>query len=115
MALAARDRPVGTLTPHHRPRRSKQLVQRDPIANRALNELMHHYTVAEEKSPTLGKGAHAEQRGVSEQQCDKNDQRQEKPPVKILALKEVRPLRIAPKGTFDVLDAKWVHPTPSLH
>ena len=25
-------------------------VQRDPIANRALNELMHHYTVAEEKS-----------------------------------------------------------------
>ena len=24
-------------------------VQRDPIANRALNELMHHYTVAEEK------------------------------------------------------------------
>jgi hypothetical protein len=25
-------------------------VQRDPIANRALNELMHHYTAAEEKS-----------------------------------------------------------------
>jgi hypothetical protein len=25
-------------------------IQRDPIANRALNELMHHYTVAEEKS-----------------------------------------------------------------
>ena len=25
-------------------------VQRDPIANRALKELMHHYTVAEEKS-----------------------------------------------------------------
>jgi hypothetical protein len=25
-------------------------VQRDTIANRALNELMHHYTVAEEKS-----------------------------------------------------------------
>src|SRR6266702_8874604 len=25
-------------------------VQRDPIANRALNELMPHYTVAEEKS-----------------------------------------------------------------
>jgi len=25
-------------------------VQRDPIANRALNELMHQYTVAEEKS-----------------------------------------------------------------
>ncbi len=25
-------------------------VRRDPIANRALNELMHHYTVAEEKS-----------------------------------------------------------------
>src|SRR6266481_5274557 len=25
-------------------------VQRDPIANRALSELMHHYTVAEEKS-----------------------------------------------------------------
>src|SRR5215475_6808919 len=25
-------------------------VQRDPIANRALNELMHHYTVAEEKT-----------------------------------------------------------------
>jgi hypothetical protein len=25
-------------------------VQRDPIANRALNELMHHYTVTEEKS-----------------------------------------------------------------
>jgi hypothetical protein len=25
-------------------------VQRDPIANHALNELMHHYTVAEEKS-----------------------------------------------------------------
>src|SRR6267154_1780364 len=25
-------------------------VQRDPIANRALEELMHHYTVAEEKS-----------------------------------------------------------------
>ena len=25
-------------------------VQRDPIANRALNELMHHYAVAEEKS-----------------------------------------------------------------
>jgi len=24
-------------------------VQRDPIANRALNELMHHHTVAEEK------------------------------------------------------------------
>src|SRR5438132_5613934 len=24
-------------------------VQRDTIANRALNELMHHYTVAEEK------------------------------------------------------------------
>ena len=25
-------------------------VQRDPIANRAFNELMHHYTVAQEKS-----------------------------------------------------------------
>jgi len=25
-------------------------VQRDPIANRALNELMHQYTIAEEKS-----------------------------------------------------------------
>ena len=25
-------------------------VQRDPIANRALNELMRHYSVAEEKS-----------------------------------------------------------------
>ena len=25
-------------------------IQRDPIANRALNELMGHYTVAEEKS-----------------------------------------------------------------
>jgi hypothetical protein len=25
-------------------------IPRDPIANRALNELMHHYTVAEEKS-----------------------------------------------------------------
>jgi len=25
-------------------------AQRDPIANRALNELMHHYSVAEEKS-----------------------------------------------------------------
>jgi hypothetical protein len=25
-------------------------IQRDPIANRALNELMHHYSVAEEKS-----------------------------------------------------------------
>jgi hypothetical protein len=25
-------------------------VRRDPIANRALKELMHHYTVAEEKS-----------------------------------------------------------------
>jgi hypothetical protein len=25
-------------------------VQCDPIANRTLNELMHHYTVAEEKS-----------------------------------------------------------------
>ena len=25
-------------------------AQRDPIANRALNELMHHYTVTEEKS-----------------------------------------------------------------
>ena len=25
-------------------------VRRDPIANRALNELMHQYTVAEEKS-----------------------------------------------------------------
>jgi hypothetical protein len=25
-------------------------IQRDPIANRALNELMHQYTVAEEKS-----------------------------------------------------------------
>ena len=24
-------------------------VQRDTIANRALNELMHHYTVGEEK------------------------------------------------------------------
>src|SRR5262249_12416184 len=31
-----------------------------------------------------------------------------------LALKEVRPLKIAPKGTFDVLDAKSVHPPPSL-
>src|SRR5437667_12206729 len=28
-------------------------VQRDPIANRALNELMHQYTVAEEKSGLL--------------------------------------------------------------
>ena len=25
-------------------------VRCDPIANRALNELMHHYTVAQEKS-----------------------------------------------------------------
>src|SRR5205807_6264539 len=25
-------------------------AQRDPIANRALNELMHHYTVTEERS-----------------------------------------------------------------
>ena len=25
-------------------------VRRDPVANRALEELMHHYTVAEEKS-----------------------------------------------------------------
>jgi hypothetical protein len=25
-------------------------AQRDPVANRALNELMHHYTVTEEKS-----------------------------------------------------------------
>ena len=28
-------------------------VQRDPIANRALNELMQQYTVAEEKSGLL--------------------------------------------------------------
>jgi hypothetical protein len=32
-------------------------VQRDPIANRALNELMHHYTVAEEKSVVLTRAA----------------------------------------------------------
>jgi hypothetical protein len=36
------------------------------------------------RHPTIGKGAHAEQRGVSEQQCDKHDQGQEKPPVEIL-------------------------------
>jgi hypothetical protein len=26
-------------------------VRRDPVANRGLAELMHHYTVAEEKGP----------------------------------------------------------------
>ena len=37
-----------------------------------------------ERYGLIGKGAHAEQRGVSEQQCDKHDQGQEKPPVEIL-------------------------------
>src|SRR5262249_57667872 len=36
------------------------------------------------RHPTVGKGAHAEQRGVSEQECDKYDQGHEKPPVEIL-------------------------------
>ena len=26
-------------------------VRRDPVANRALEELMHHYTVAEDEEP----------------------------------------------------------------